>query len=297
MGKIKKIIENELVGGIQQDDIYPVTSFKAVYNKSNEKLDDVLRRIMPVNISTEYNEEHTAEELTLREAVSKVPTDDRSLGFQATFLSANGWVNYRFDGQSLLDWANLGSWTQIATLPEVQQSADEVISSLADRQNIIDSTKYVEGYFINADNGVIEKNILYPAVAAISGYSIVKPNTDYKVFSAITDTGLSSIHFYDIDMKWIGKSTSLSQFTTPVNAYYINVCWLKTGLKPSESFNFEDVKKSTVIYDASLAAPTEYVPYDKYMLKEYLISNSNYIKGLVAQIEELQEAILDLMQT
>lgn len=296
MGKIKKIIENELIGGIHQDDIYPVTSFKAVYNKSNEKLDDVLRRIMPVNISTEYNEENTAEELTLKEAVSKVPTDDRSLGFQATFLSANGWVNYRFDGQSLSDWANLGSWTQIATLPEVQQSADEVISSLADRQNIIDSTKYVAGYVINYANGVIEKNTLVPRVTAISGYSIVKPNTDYKVFSAI-DTGLSSIHFYDIGMKWIGKSTSLSQFTTPVNAYYINVSWVGAVSKPGDSFNFEDVKKSTVIYDASLAAPTEYVPYDKYVLKEYLISNSNYIKGLVAQIEELQEAILDLMQT
>lgn len=31
MGKIKKILESELVGGIQDTDVYPVTSTKAVY--------------------------------------------------------------------------------------------------------------------------------------------------------------------------------------------------------------------------------------------------------------------------
>lgn len=44
MGKIKKILENELVGGTQGTDVYPVTSTKAVYNEDNERLDDVLRR-------------------------------------------------------------------------------------------------------------------------------------------------------------------------------------------------------------------------------------------------------------
>lgn len=42
MGKIKKILENELVGGAQNTDVYPVTSTKAVYNENNEKLDDIL---------------------------------------------------------------------------------------------------------------------------------------------------------------------------------------------------------------------------------------------------------------
>lgn len=42
MGKIKKILENELVGGTQTTDVYPVTSTKAVYNENNERLDNVL---------------------------------------------------------------------------------------------------------------------------------------------------------------------------------------------------------------------------------------------------------------
>lgn len=43
MGKIKKILENELVGGTQTADIYPVTSTKAIYDENNERLDNILR--------------------------------------------------------------------------------------------------------------------------------------------------------------------------------------------------------------------------------------------------------------
>ena len=42
MGKIKKILENELIGGTQSTDVYPVTSTKAVYDENNERLDNVL---------------------------------------------------------------------------------------------------------------------------------------------------------------------------------------------------------------------------------------------------------------
>lgn len=43
MGKIKKILENELVGGTQTTDVYPVTSTKAVYDENNERLDNILK--------------------------------------------------------------------------------------------------------------------------------------------------------------------------------------------------------------------------------------------------------------
>lgn len=43
MGKIKKILENEeLVGGTQTTDVYPVTSTKAVYDENNKRLDEIL---------------------------------------------------------------------------------------------------------------------------------------------------------------------------------------------------------------------------------------------------------------
>ena len=34
MGKIKKILENELTGGTQSTEVYPVTSIKAVYDEN-----------------------------------------------------------------------------------------------------------------------------------------------------------------------------------------------------------------------------------------------------------------------
>lgn len=45
MGKIKKILETELVGGTQSTDVYPVTSTKAVYDENNVRLDTILKKI------------------------------------------------------------------------------------------------------------------------------------------------------------------------------------------------------------------------------------------------------------
>lgn len=42
MGKIKKILENELIGGTQGTDVYPVTSVMAVYDAKNVRLDTIL---------------------------------------------------------------------------------------------------------------------------------------------------------------------------------------------------------------------------------------------------------------
>lgn len=45
MGRIKKILENELVGGTQSTDVYPVTSTKAVYDTNNKVLDDYIQHL------------------------------------------------------------------------------------------------------------------------------------------------------------------------------------------------------------------------------------------------------------
>ena len=41
MGKIKKLKSNELVGGVDRDDVYPITSTKAVFDNSNTSQDDI----------------------------------------------------------------------------------------------------------------------------------------------------------------------------------------------------------------------------------------------------------------
>lgn len=135
MGKIKKITENELVGGAQNTDIYPVTSVKAVYDENNERLDHILNRRGVINISTNYNADHIAEVLTLEQAIAKVPSKDRVLGFQGKFLSENGWKSYVFIGDSIADWTNKTKWNNYLTGTDVVQepgdSEDKVVSQKA----------------------------------------------------------------------------------------------------------------------------------------------------------------------
>ena len=53
MGKIKKILENELLGGTTSSDVYPITSTQAVYTSENNKLSDSYVK----DVSCESNEE------------------------------------------------------------------------------------------------------------------------------------------------------------------------------------------------------------------------------------------------
>lgn len=114
MGKIKKILENELVGGTQNTDVYPVTSTKAVYDENNERLDNILNRRGVVNISTNYNSEHIAEVLTLAQALSKVPNTDRVLGFQGKYLASDGWHTIIYIGDSLTSWSDTTKWIDLS---------------------------------------------------------------------------------------------------------------------------------------------------------------------------------------
>lgn len=121
MGKIKKILENELVGGIQTTDVYPVTSVKAVYDANNERLDHILARRGVVNVSTNYNDDHIAEVLTLSQAIAKVPSSDRVLGFTMTFLSSDGWKTYQFTGNLISNWSDTTKWDPVLHSSEVLQ--------------------------------------------------------------------------------------------------------------------------------------------------------------------------------
>ena len=115
MARIKKILENELVGGTQTTDIYPITSIKAIYDENNERLDNIIKRRSIVNVSTNYNDAHIAEVLTLYTAIDKVPYSDRELGFTMTFLSSEGWNTYQFIGKSIseLEWGDVTKWSSV----------------------------------------------------------------------------------------------------------------------------------------------------------------------------------------
>lgn len=135
MGKIKKILENELVGGTQNTDVYPVTSTKAVYNEDNESLDSILKRRGIINVSTNYNSTHTAETLTLEQAIAKVPSKDRVLGFTMTFLSSDGWKNYQFTGTTINNWTDINNWISFVNDAQLKSNQDSIIEKLNTKVN------------------------------------------------------------------------------------------------------------------------------------------------------------------
>ena len=145
MGNIKTIIENNLVGGTTGTAVYPVTSTMAVYDSNNECVDDILKR-RTVNISTNYNTDHTVEILTVAQALAKVPASDRVPGFSGDVKTADGWVNLRFSKNNWsfteADWTNTNNW--IVKNLEISSSgggvtADDVNTILNNKWNTLAS--------------------------------------------------------------------------------------------------------------------------------------------------------------
>ena len=112
MGKIKKILENELVGGTQTTDIYPVTSIKAVYDENNERLDHILEASdeklseleseVIYDVSSHNNGavfESLQSLLSSPELNSLIPTSVRCGGMSIRFINFNNrYVQYRYTG-------------------------------------------------------------------------------------------------------------------------------------------------------------------------------------------------------
>lgn len=152
MGKIKKILENELVGGSNKTDIYPITSIKAVYDDDNNRLDNIIKLKGFVNITYSYGNKGVVEVLNLIDAVSLVPLSDRIPGFCGTFLSSNGWIICKFNGENLTtDWTNSDMWSLFGNSSEFAQE-------LGDNPNIAISQKAVKKEIDRIDSSI--SNIL-----------------------------------------------------------------------------------------------------------------------------------------
>lgn len=119
MGKIKKIVETDLVGGSTREDVYPVTSIRAVYDTKNRRLDDLLKWGGLINLTEKYGNSHDAIPLEnpLGKLVQKVPQDERMRGFFATYKTLTGWKLVKYDGESIEDthWNNINNWSEVST--------------------------------------------------------------------------------------------------------------------------------------------------------------------------------------
>ena len=124
MGKIKKILENELVGGTESTDIYPVTSIKAVYDENNERLDNNLNRVKKeiiYDVSARNNNavfESLSDLLSSPDLNTLIPTSVRHGGMSIRFIQGsvlnpdNKYVQWRYIGTSITsnNFTNVENW-------------------------------------------------------------------------------------------------------------------------------------------------------------------------------------------
>ena len=149
MGVIRKLKDKELVGGTQDEEVYPVTSTQSVYNSQNKTLDQLLALNLPINISANYSANYSATAYSLQEAISAVPLYDRRIGFVGTFLSKdltpNKWVTIQYNGVSVDSgaWVNPDNWVQMLSELDIVQSSGESEDKVMSQKAV---KKFVEGY-------------------------------------------------------------------------------------------------------------------------------------------------------
>ncbi len=165
MGVIRKLKDKELVGGTQDEEVYPVTSTQSVYNSQNKTLDQLLALNLPINISANYSANYSANAYSLQEAINAVPSYDRRIGFLGTFLSKdltpNKWVTIQYNGVSVdsSSWVNPDNWVQMLSELDIVQSSGESEDKVMSQKAV---KKFVEGY---SDSKVVYDISLFDALS------------------------------------------------------------------------------------------------------------------------------------
>lgn len=165
MGVIRKLKDKELVGGTQDEEVYPVTSTQSVYNSQNKTLDQLLALNLPINISANYSANYSANAYSLREAINAVPLYDRRIGFLGTFLSKdltpNKWVTIQYNGVSVdsSSWVNPDNWVQMLSELDIVQSSGESEDKVMSQKAV---KEFVEGY---SDSKVVYDISLFDALS------------------------------------------------------------------------------------------------------------------------------------
>lgn len=302
MGKIKKILENELVGGTQTTDVYPVTSVKAVYDENNERLDHILNRRGVVNTSTNYNSDHIAEVLTLSQAIAKVPSSDRVLGFTMTLLTPDGWRTYQFTGDSISNWSDTNKWYSYVYSEYLLQETGNS-KSLPMSQYAVGYDNTICNVGLNGDGNVFKdstdwNNKKSPFLATGTGtYNYYEGAIGYFfVTPYIYCKGLKKLHFkgtktsntalavqYDENFTVVnvvnGSSGTDEDINIVDNAVYIRFCG---DIRGSVNITVVDSTFKTVFGGAI-------VNHEKF-IKELQSNNSKLLESLNTEISERKEA-------
>lgn len=125
---------------------------------------------------------------TLTTAIAKIPQDIRKQGITCTFLSINGWLSYKYIGNTITNdnWNTISNWILIATEKELSNLATQ--NSM---MHLIESNKTVNVSFDEANTSVTISlpsglflsygNTRIADSATINGQIIIDPMTNGKL--------------------------------------------------------------------------------------------------------------------
>lgn len=194
MGKIKKILENELVGGTQSTDVYPITSTKAVYDENNERLDNILGGLWD-KIGIFKNAGYLY-------AGVATPTTDPGTPKAKVFYIANGKGTYNnFGGIEVTEdeviflyWDSL--WHKVST-------------GIASQGKLTELKEKVNALALGAFYGYFPDSSFLPTNVTTLGYAYVGLGNPYKIWNfngkSWSDSG-TSIDMNDADEEDITRN-------------------------------------------------------------------------------------------
>lgn len=143
------------------------------------------KRGSTINISTNYNSTNTAEILTLSQAINKIPSKDRVLGFQGKYLASDGWHTIIYTGDSLSTWANSTKWVDFT---------DSIFNSISKNATFA-------GIATPSTNPVSHDGPVFYFATSVGTYSnfdgIVLDTPGLAIFYSNSANGWDSLKIYD----------------------------------------------------------------------------------------------------
>ena len=202
MGIVRKIKNNELVGGATTEDVYPITSNKAVFDSDNTSLEVLLYRNMPINITSSYTT-GIINPISFRQAITLVPSDKRKTGFIGIYLDSNSgnWEIIKYNGSntSIENWTNPDNWSKLLSEDDIVDSEGSSETKVMSQKAVTDFVKAQEArkivYNLTVFDGLSVGNDVTTAFTPIAGYDqegILFPSAGDQLQSVSTDsaTGL-----------------------------------------------------------------------------------------------------------
>lgn len=234
MGVIRKIKDNELVGGTQDEEVYPITSTQSVYNSQNKTLDQLLALNLPINISVNYSADYSANAYSLREAINAVPLYDRRIGFLGTYLSKdltpNKWITIQYNGISVdsSSWVNTDNWVQMLSeldiVQSIGESEDKVMSQKAVKEYVEGNKDPIVTYDLSLFEALSSGDNVSNAFVPISGgfEGVTKfPSVGDRVANVAYGSTQGVVIFSRIEIR-TGRKVVIYTSNGGVNTIYIN---------------------------------------------------------------------------